>query len=259
MKKSNIVMLCTLLIGTAAAQNSSNSQPSEVPAAKPLSSSPASEFKDEKEKLSYALGMRLALQLKVLRKNIDFDPEAVAQGLKDSLSNGKTRMTDDERLTVLSQLQRDLEMKEQAIKQQMAEDNLKQGEAFLAANKAREGVVTLPSGLQYKVLTQGAGPKPTPKDTVICNYRGTFIDGREFDSSRRNGQPMSFRLLGVIRGWTEALQLMPVGSKWQIFVPPSLAYGSEGHGRDIEPNAMLIFEIELLAIQNKEAEKAPGK
>ncbi len=136
---------------------------------------------------------------------------------------------------------------------QAGEENMKEGEAFLAANKTKEGVVTLPSGLQYKILKAGDGPKPTAADTVVCNYRGTFINGTEFDSSYKRGQPLTFPLRGVIRGWTEALQLMPVGSKWQLFIPSDLAYGPRGAGGIIGPNATLIFEVELISIKSKEA------
>jgi FKBP-type peptidyl-prolyl cis-trans isomerase FklB len=130
-----------------------------------------------------------------------------------------------------------------------AEDNKKAGESFLAENKKKEGVVTLPSGLQYKVLKAGDGKKPTDTDTVECNYRGTHIDGTEFDSSYRTGQPATFKVAGVIPGWREALKLMPVGSKWQIFVPSQLAYGTRGKPGSVGPNAALIFEVELLAIK----------
>jgi FKBP-type peptidyl-prolyl cis-trans isomerase len=136
--------------------------------------------------------------------------------------------------------------------QQAGEANKKEGDAFLAANKAKDGVVALPSGLQYKILIPGKGPKPTAGDSVVCNYRGTLIDGKEFDSSYKRGQPATFPVGGVIKGWTEALQLMPVGSKWQLFVPSELAYGDRGTGADIGPNATLIFEVELLSIQSKD-------
>jgi FKBP-type peptidyl-prolyl cis-trans isomerase FklB len=129
--------------------------------------------------------------------------------------------------------------------------NKKEGEAFLADNKSKEGVVALPSGLQYKVLKEGNGPKPTATDSVVCNYRGTLINGAEFDSSTKHGGPATFPVNGVIKGWTEALQLMPVGSKWQLFVPSDLAYAERGAGGDIGPNATLIFEVELVSIQNK--------
>jgi FKBP-type peptidyl-prolyl cis-trans isomerase FklB len=132
-----------------------------------------------------------------------------------------------------------------------ADKNKAEGEAFLAANKSKEGIVTLPSGLQYKILTEGKGPKPTAADTVVCNYRGTLINGTEFDSSYKRGEPATFPVGGVIKGWTEALQLMPVGSKWQLFIPSGMAYGERGAGADIGPNATLIFEVELISIQEK--------
>ena len=142
--------------------------------------------------------------------------------------------------------------KKQEEKMKLAGDaNQKEGAAFLAANKTKEGVVTTSSGLQYKVLKQGDGPKPTATDSVVCNYRGTLINGTEFDSSYKRGQPATFPVNGVIKGWTEALQLMPTGSKWQLFVPADLAYGARGAGQDIGPNATLIFEVELLSIQAK--------
>lgn len=255
MKKSSIIILFLLIIGVfcvkpGAAQSSKSGGTAEAPESKTQSSSPGAALKDDKDKVSYALGMRMALELKGLKRmSVDFDANLVAQGLKDALSGGKTLMTDDERVAVLMQLQKDLAVKEQQIRQEMAETNQKEGEAFLAVNKTKEGVVTLPSGLQYKVLTQGTGPKPTLNDTVVCNYRGTFINGKEFDSSYKRNQPSTFSVVRVIRGWTEALQLMPVGSKWQLFIPSSLAYGDRGHGQDIEPNTTLIFEIELLSIE----------
>jgi len=137
--------------------------------------------------------------------------------------------------------------------------NKKEGVEFLAANKSKEGVVILPSGLQYKILTEGTGPKPTASDTVVCNYRGTLISGAEFDSSYKRGQPASFPVNGVIKGWTEALQLMPVGSKWQLFVPAELGYGDRGAGADIGPGATLIFEVELLSIQSKDKPEGAPK
>lgn len=139
--------------------------------------------------------------------------------------------------------------------QQVAETNKKEGEAFLAENKTKDGVVTLPSGLQYKILSAGTGPKPTATDSVVCNYKGTLLNGTEFDSSYKRGQPATFPVNGVIKGWTEALQMMPVGSKWQLFVPSDLAYGQRGPGAGIGPNSMLIFEVELISIQSKDAEK----
>jgi FKBP-type peptidyl-prolyl cis-trans isomerase FklB len=152
----------------------------------------------------------------------------------------------------LMQLQKEMQEKQQAKAAAEGDANKKEGDAFLAANKTKEGVVTLPSGLQYKILKEGNGPKPTASDSVVCNYKGTLINGTEFDSSYKRGEPATFPVTGVIKGWTEALQLMPVGSKWQLFIPPDLAYGPRGTpGGPIGPNATLIFEVELISIKDK--------
>jgi FKBP-type peptidyl-prolyl cis-trans isomerase FklB len=158
-------------------------------------------------------------------------------------------------------VQAEYRQQQQERMQQLGAANKTEGETFLAANKAKDGVVTLPSGLQYKILKAGAGPKPAATDTVTVNYRGTLINGTEFDSSYKRGQPATFGVTGVIKGWTEALQLMPVGSKWQLFIPADLAYGERGAGADIAPNATLIFEVELLSIKapEKAAEKPAEK
>jgi FKBP-type peptidyl-prolyl cis-trans isomerase len=161
-------------------------------------------------------------------------------------------LTEDEARAALMQLQKEMQEKQQAKAAAEGDANKKEGEAFLAANKGKEGVVTLPSGLQYKILTPGTGPKPTATDSVVCNYKGTLINGTEFDSSYKRGEPATFPVTGVIKGWTEALQLMPVGSKWQLFIPSDLAYGARGTpGGPIGPNATLIFEVELMSIKDK--------
>jgi FKBP-type peptidyl-prolyl cis-trans isomerase FklB len=156
-------------------------------------------------------------------------------------------------------VQEEIGKQQQEKMQQARAANKKEGDSFLAANKGKEGVVTLPSGLQYKILKEGTGPKPTASDTVVCNYRGTSINGTEFDSSSKRGQPATFPVSGVIKGWTEALQLMPVGSKWQLFIPSDLAYGDRGAGGDIGPGSTLIFEVELLSVQDKSKDNAPGQ
>ena len=181
-------------------------------------------------------------------QGMTLDPALVARGMKDAMGGGKTALTEDEARTVIQKLQGDVRQKMEAKSKEEGTANRKVGEEFLAANKTKEGVVTLPSGLQYKILTAGTGAKPTTTDTVSCNYRGTLINGKEFDSSYKRGQPASFPVSGVIKGWTEALQLMPVGSKWQLFVPADLAYGDRGAGGDIGPGETLIFEVELLSI-----------
>lgn len=206
-------------------------------------------LKDTKEKFSYALGMNLGANLH--KQSVDVDPEIFKRGMQDAIAGNKLLLTDEEAAAVMKEMQTIVQAKMQAMSQQLGEKNKKEGEAFLAANKTKEGVVTLPSGLQYKVLTQGTGPKPALSDVVNCNYRGTLLNGKEFDSSYKRGQPASFPVSGVIKGWTEALQLMPVGSKYQLFVPADLAYGDRGAGADIEPGSTLIFEVELLSIQEK--------
>jgi FKBP-type peptidyl-prolyl cis-trans isomerase FklB len=167
------------------------------------------------------------------------------------LAGNKSAISDDEAKAALTAVQNDVRKTQEAKIQVIGEENKKEGDAFLAANKSKEGVVTLPSGLQYKILQEGSGPKPTASDSVVCNYRGTLLNNTEFDSSYKRGQPATFPVGQVIHGWTEALQLMPVGSKWQLFVPPDLAYGTRGAGPDIGPNATLVFEVELLSIQGK--------
>jgi FKBP-type peptidyl-prolyl cis-trans isomerase FklB len=220
---------------------------------------PGGPLTTQKEKFSYALGMDLGNGLK--KQSVEVDVDRMTEGLKDALSGAKMQLTDDEARAVLMETQNELRKKQQEKTQAAGEANKKEGETFLAANKSKDGVVTTPSGLQYKILTAGTGPKPTASDTVSCNYKGTLIDGKEFDSTAKHGgQPISFPVGGVIKGWTEALQLMPVGSKWQLFIPSTLAYGERGAGADIGPNATLIFEVELLAIEPpKEAPKDQGK
>jgi FKBP-type peptidyl-prolyl cis-trans isomerase FklB len=206
-----------------------------------------------KQKFSYALGMNIGsgLGANLKKQSVDVDSTLVSQGLKDAMSGGKTRLTQGEMQAVLTEVQNEVKKQQQGKTQQAAAANKTEGEAFLAANKSKDGVVTLPSGLQYKILTAGTGPKPTASDSVKCNYRGTLINGTEFDSSYKRGQPATFAVGQVIKAWTEALQLMPVGSKWQLFVPSSLAYGERGAGAEIGPNATLIFEVELLSIEDK--------
>ena len=183
------------------------------------------------------------------KDSLDIDPAVLSRAIKDGLTGAKPLMTEEEAKTVMTAFRNEMMKKQQAAAQQAGDANKQAGQAFLAANKAKPGVVTLPSGLQYKVITAGTGPKPTASDTVVTNYRGTLIDGTEFDSSYKRGEPATFPVGQVIKGWTEALQLMPVGSKWQLFVPSQLAYGERGAGRDIGPGETLVFEVELLAIK----------
>jgi FKBP-type peptidyl-prolyl cis-trans isomerase FklB len=243
-----------ILLGNAMAQQSP-ANPPKAPALNaqeaPAAATPGtSVFKTQKEKVSYAIGLNVgwSVSSNIHRESVDVDTDILMQGIRDVLAGGKTLMSDDEAKTILTALQADLQKKQEEKIQRLGEANKKEGDAFLAANKTKEGVVTLPSGLQYKILTQGTGPKPKASDSVVCNYKGTLIDGTEFDSSYKRGQPTTFPVDHVVKGWMEALQLMPVGSKWQLFVPPELAYGPGGRGPAIGPNATLIFEIELLSI-----------
>jgi FKBP-type peptidyl-prolyl cis-trans isomerase len=246
-----------LLLATASAQETAapaqapaTAKPTHAPAAK---DTPAGALSTQKDKTSYALGMNLAENFK--SQSVEINPNLLLKGMKDALAGGKTLLTVDEEHATLMELQNGLRKAQMEKMAQAGEKNKKEGETFLAANKSKPGVVTLPSGLQYKILHAGTGPKPTASDSVSCNYKGTLIDGTEFDSSFKRGEPTTFPVSGVIKGWTEALQLMPVGSKWQLFVPASLAYGDRAASNLIGPGATLIFEVELVSIQDKTAQK----
>jgi FKBP-type peptidyl-prolyl cis-trans isomerase FklB len=205
------------------------------------------DLKNPKQRLSYSIGADIGKNLK--RQEIDVDAKALAAGLTDALT-GKTALTEPEMQAAIKEFQTQMTTKMQARQQVDGAKNLKEGQAFLEANAKKEGVKTLPSGLQYKVLKSGAGKTPKATDTVKTHYHGTLIDGTVFDSSVERGEPISFPVNGVIKGWTEALQLMKEGDKWQLFVPSNLAYGERGAGGKIGPNSTLIFEVELLSVEN---------
>ena len=210
----------------------------------------------QKDKASYAIGLNIGKSMH--KDSVDIDPSILLRGLKDGLAGSKPLLTDDQARAAMVTLQTEMRKKQEAKALVQGEANKKEGEAFLADNKTKDGVVTLPSGLQYKILKEGTGPKPVATDTVVCNYKGTLLDNTEFDSSYKRGQPATFPVGGVIKGWTEVLQLMPVGSKWQLFIPSELAYGARGGpGGSIGPNATLIFEVELMSIQPKAEVQVP--
>jgi FKBP-type peptidyl-prolyl cis-trans isomerase FklB len=220
-----------------------------------------SPLKTQKDKLSYTIGMNIGKDIK--RNSVDINPDLLLSGLKDVLSEKKPILTEEEAREVMMTFQNEMRSKQAELAKEQAEQNKvageknkKEGEAFLAENKKKEGVKTTPSGLQYKVITTGTGPKPTSNDTVVTHYRGTLINGTEFDSSYKRGEPASFPVTGVIKGWTEALLMMPVGSKWQLFIPSELAYGERSQ-RSIPSNSTLLFDIELLKIESKEAADKP--
>jgi len=241
-------------VGTPAATTAPKAR--KAPAATTSAKKPAAvTLQTEKDKASYAIGLNIGTNMK--KDNVDIDPDLLAKGMRDAMAGNKPLLTDEEVKAVLTDLQNTVRKRQQEVFQQSVEKNKQEGEAFLSANKGKPGVVALPSGLQYKILQPGNGPKPTAADTVVCNYRGTLVDGTEFDSSYKRGQPATFGVTQVIKGWTEALQLMPVGSKWELYVPSSLAYGERGtpNGGPIGPNETLIFDVELVSIQAKPAPK----
>lgn len=199
------------------------------------------------DKLSYSIGADLGKNFK--KQGIEVNPSVMAKGLQDGMSGGALILTDAQMKDVLDKFQKDLMAKRNAEFAKKANDNKAKGEAFLAQNKAAEGVVTLPSGLQYKIIETGTGAKPGKEDTVTVDYTGTLVDGQVFDSSEKTGKPATFKVSQVIPGWTEALQLMPAGSTWQVFVPASLAYGERSVGGPIGPNETLVFKIHLISVK----------
>ena len=205
-------------------------------------------LKNQKEKISYSIGLNIGKNLgsDLKKQSVDIDPSILAKGVQDALSGANPLLSSEE-----------VQQTMVAFQKEMMEKEKQRGEAFLSENKKKEGVKTLPSGLQYKVIKAGSGKKPGLNDTVTVQYRGTLIDGTEFDSSYRRGQPATFPVSGVIPGWTEALPLMEEGAKWQLFIPPNLAYGERGAGGLIGPNAALIFEVELISVQGNKQEKKP--
>jgi FKBP-type peptidyl-prolyl cis-trans isomerase FklB len=204
-------------------------------------------LKTERDKISYGIGMDIGENMK--RQSIDIDPDILAQGIKDVFAGGKLLLTEEEFRNTMENFRKDMMAKQKMQMQEISDKNKKEGEEFLAENKNKEGVITLPSGLQYKVIKEGDGNLPKATDTVTVHYRGTLIDGTEFDSSYGRGEPATFPVNGVIPGWTEALQLMKAGSKWQLFIPSNLAYGERGAGGRIGPNSTLVFDVELLSIK----------
>lgn len=205
------------------------------------------ELKDQKEKVSYSIGLNIGNDFKT--QGVDVDTNILLKGMTDALTGAKPMLDEEQIKETLTQLQKDMVAKQEAMAKEAAEKNKAAGAAFLAENGKKEGVTTLPSGLQYKVIQEGTGAKPTLDSTVTVHYKGTLVDGKEFDSSYSRNEPATFPVKGVIPGWTEAMQLMSEGSKWEIVIPSELAYGERGAGPVIGPNSTLVFEVELIKVQ----------
>lgn len=212
-------------------------------------------LRTDKDRRSYSMGFNMGRRF--LEDGIIVDPEVFGKGLAAGLSGGAGLLSEEKVMQILKAFQQEQMAKNQVKMARLAEDNTQAGKAFLAENATNVGVVTTESGLQYMIISEGKGPKPTPEDVVTVHYVGTLIDGREFDSSHKRGEPARLPVKGFIRGWAEALQMMTVGSKWKLFIPAELAYGPRGQGPSIEPNATLIFVLELLSIEDKTQSVTP--
>jgi FKBP-type peptidyl-prolyl cis-trans isomerase FklB len=228
-------MVCALCAGGQAAE------PEELP--------------DQMSKVSYGIGMNLGRQWR--QQEVPINVDLLVKGLRDALAGQPTLMTEEEMQTTLMSYQTQHRARMEEKRKQQGQENLAAGEKFLAENKTKPGVVTLPSGLQYKILSEGQGDSPTAQDQVTVNYKGTLIDGTEFDSSYKRGTPATFGVGGVIKGWTEALQLMKPGAKWELYIPAALGYGERGSGPLIAPNSTLIFEVELISVKKQEPPPVP--
>jgi len=240
-----VILAVTLITGQLAAQDKPLKKLEPIKKSEPAEKAPAGkkvDFKNVGEKVGYIYGTNIGASLKMLP--IEVDVNMLARGVRDAIAGEPPALSDEQIEATMQEFQ-------------LAVDaaNKKQEESFLASNKKKDGVKTLPSGLQYKILKKGTGPKPKSEDTVVANYRGTLLNGAEFDSSYKRGEPAEFEVTGVIKGWTEALQLMEEGSKWELYVPAKLAYGARGKP-PIGPNTMLIFEVELVKVA-KQAPKLP--
>ena len=228
--------MSTTIAATAAAEATVSAPPATS----------ATSLTSDMDKLSYSIGADLGKNFK--KQGIDISPAAMAKGLQDGISGSQLLLTEDQMKEVLNKFQKDLMSKRNAEFTKKSDENKAKGDAFLSQNKAKEGVVTLPSGLQYKIIEKGDGAKPGKDDTVTVDYTGQLIDGQVFDSSEKTGKPATFKVSQVIPGWTEVLQLMPAGSTWEVYVPSGLAYGPRSVGGPIGPNETLIFKIHLLSV-----------
>lgn len=241
------LMMCLVgaLLGLAACQQTADQSQEQN------KGEAAGALDSESAKVSYGLGMDIGNKLK--SQEFEIDPTLVAQGLKDAMSDGEPRMSSEEVQQTLQAFQQRMAQEQQQQQQQSAAENAEVGEAFLAENKAEEGVETTQSGLQYKVIEPGDGPQPDADDVVTVHYTGKLVNGTVFDSSHDRGKPATFPVDGVIPGWTEALQMMQEGAQWEVVLPADLAYGEQQAGPQIGPNSTLIFEVELLEVEKQDA------
>jgi FKBP-type peptidyl-prolyl cis-trans isomerase len=241
------------MLGLVGLQACNQQTATETPAPAPTAvQAPALETREQR--LSYGIAYNLGQRMQ--NDSVPMDVDAFAAGLRDALEGKAPQMTPEEIQAEMQAYQQEMMAEQEAQQEAIASANLAAAEAFLAENAQKEGVIVTESGLQYKVLEAGDGPLPTTEDKVEVHYRGTLLDGSEFDSSYKRGQPVTFGVTQVIAGWTEALQLMPVGSRYELYIPPELAYGPGGAGQLIGPNAALVFEVELLSIPAPEAADA---
>ena len=214
------------------------------------------QLKDQKDKVSYSIGLDIGNTFK--KQKMDVNPDILMSGLKDGISGAKPLLTEDEVKETMTAFSKDMMQKQTNLNKEAAFKNAAAGQKFLDENNKKDGVKTTASGLQYKVLKEGNGPTPKETDTVVTNYQGTLIDGTVFDSSYKRGEPATFPVNKVIKGWTEALQLMKVGSKYQLYIPSALAYGERGAGQEIGPNSTLVFDVELISITPADAKPSPA-
>jgi FKBP-type peptidyl-prolyl cis-trans isomerase FklB len=242
------VMLYLISVGVACAQSEQTAEGTEGAEGATLGSL--------EERASYAIGMNMAQGMK--SQNVPIDLDLLIQGMQDAYAGKETRLSVEQMQQALQEFQQMMVQRQQEARSAQGEKNKQEADAFFAENKEKEGVVTTDSGLQYMVMEEGDGPKPTPDDRVTVHYKGTLLDGTEFDSSYSRGQPATFPVNGVIKGWQEAIQLMPVGSKYKLWIPPDLAYGAQGQGPVIGPNQALVFEVELLKIEDKTDDSGAG-
>ncbi|MGE5315162.1 MAG: FKBP-type peptidyl-prolyl cis-trans isomerase [Acidobacteriota bacterium] len=247
MKRILMTILSVLLIAAAV--------PAQKKAAK--SSAPSTGLKTQKDKVSYVVGYDLGSKIgsDIKKQGLDFSIDAFVRGIKEAISGTKAALPDSEMTSAMMAFQQSLMEKQQTAMKELADKNLKEGQKFLAENAKKDSVKVTASGLQYKMLREGTGAQPTAGDTVVTHYRGSTVDGKVFDESYGRGEPVTFPVSGVIKGWTEALQLMKVGSKYQLFIPSELAYGERGAGQMIGPNSVLIFDVELLEVKKGPAEQ----